>query len=258
MIQIDRGLCVGCGLCAGICEFHEISMTAEGPAFLNQSCCDCGHCLAVCPQGAISMPQCDMESVQEYDPETFDVEPEHLLNMIRFRRSTRKFQNRSVPQDAIVRLLQAGRYSPTACNNQDVRYVVVHQEMDSVLEKLWEGLLTHARAIGDQELEERCRQYRQTGVDTLTYGCSHLIFILSGRQLNGGIAACSIELMAHAMGLGALYLGYGERAVAASPELQRYLGLSDECQLCAILCVGYPAVTWHRTVPRNALQVSWR
>lgn len=258
MIAINRDLCTGCGLCAGICEFHDIAMENGLPVFQGQACCDCGHCLAICPQKAISLPQCDMSLVKEYDPATFDVDGDRLLNFIRFRRSIRKFQNRDVPQADIERLLQAGRFSPTACNNQDVRYIVVHKDRSEVMELLWDGLLTYARSIGDADLEARCRQHSETGVDTLSYGCSHLIFVLCGRQLNGGIAACSIELMAHAMGLGALYLGLGEKAVSVSPKLQQYLGLSDNLGLCAILCIGYPAVHFRRTVPRNPLQAEWR
>ena len=258
MIQIDEARCVHCGACAGICEFHHIAMTPQGPAMTEEDCCGCGHCLAICPTGAVSLPQYSGGQVTEYDEKTFTVQPENLLNLIRFRRSCRRFRREDLPRETVERLLQAGRYSPTACNNQDVRYVVVHEERAKVLPMLWEGLLAHAQNTDDQDLLEICRQHDADGGDTLSYGCSDLVFILSPRQLNGGIAACAIELLANAMGLGALYLGYGEKAVAAWPPLQTYLGMGNGDQLCAILCLGYPEVQWRRTVPRKDLNALWR
>lgn len=260
MIEIDNNRCIHCKACVSICEFKHIFMCEEGvKTNASSECCDCGHCLAVCPVSAISMPEYDMSQVAEYDKDTFYVAPDHFMNLIKFRRSTRRFKNQDVDKEEIEKLLEAGRYCPTSCNCQDVEYVVVHEKREEIIRKLWKGLAAFAKNNGDDSLLERYEQYVASNGenDTLTYGCSHILFILSGRQLNGGIAACAIELMAASMGLGALYCGYGERAVAYLPELQEWLGLTPQRQLTAILCIGYPDITWKRTVPRKDIRALW-
>lgn len=260
MIEINESKCVRCGACADICEFHDIEMTKDGPlAGIYNDCCDCGHCLAVCPAGAVTMPGYGADQVVEYRKDTFSVNPDDFLNFIKFRRSTRRFKPEPVPEEEIKKLLEAGRYCPTSCNCQDVEYVVVHRSREKIVKMLWDGLYDYAGQTGDENLKARYKAWQETKgrEDTLTYGCSHIIFILSGRQLNGGIAACAIEFMANAMGFGALYCGYAERAAAVSGQLKKWLGITPDRQLTAVLCIGYPDIRWRRTVPRKEVNVRW-
>lgn len=260
MIEIDNSICTRCGACAKICEFHDIEMTEQGPATgKTGACCDCGHCLAACPVNAVSMPGYEKSQILEYDPDKCSIDPDHFLNFIKSRRSTRRFKPDPVPDDRIAELLEAGRYCPTSCNCQDVEYVVVRREKDKILEMLWEGLYSYAVQTENVNLQARYEAWGKSAreADTLTYGCSHIVFLLSGRQLNGGIAACAVEFMANSMGLGALYCGYAERAVASSPKLREWLGLTPERQLTAVLCIGYPDISWRRSAPRKEISVKW-
>ncbi len=53
VIEINRELCVGCGLCAKVCPAGAISLIL-GKAHVNPlACTGCGHCLDVCRTGAI-------------------------------------------------------------------------------------------------------------------------------------------------------------------------------------------------------------
>jgi heterodisulfide reductase subunit A len=58
--QVDIDICIGCGLCAEVCNFGAIVMEEiEGKGFraknIAASCKGCGLCAASCPQGAIDM-----------------------------------------------------------------------------------------------------------------------------------------------------------------------------------------------------------
>ena len=57
---------------------------------------------------------------------------------IKFRRSIRSYKTKQVEQEVLEQLLQAGRYTATAKNNQDCCFVFVQNELEQLKEKTWE------------------------------------------------------------------------------------------------------------------------
>ncbi|TGC09495.1 CoB-CoM heterodisulfide reductase HdrA2 [Methanolobus halotolerans] len=53
--HVDPDACIGCAICAGVCEFNKISMTDHKAVVDELSCMGCGACSASCPSDAISM-----------------------------------------------------------------------------------------------------------------------------------------------------------------------------------------------------------
>ena len=47
--------CIGCGICANVCEFKKIEMIAHKAVVDELSCMGCGACSAACPTDAITM-----------------------------------------------------------------------------------------------------------------------------------------------------------------------------------------------------------
>lgn len=52
--------------------------------------------------------------------------------MIRFRRSVRQFQKKEIPGEVLKQILEAGRLTHTAKNMQDVSFIVLDKEKDSL------------------------------------------------------------------------------------------------------------------------------
>lgn len=53
--EVDRSLCIGCGLCEQVCRFEAIS-AADGEYWVDPIACEgCAACAYACPEGAIKM-----------------------------------------------------------------------------------------------------------------------------------------------------------------------------------------------------------
>lgn len=267
MIQINREICIGCGNCAADCFVSNLRIKEE-KAEVGGNCMMCGHCVAVCPVGAVFVEDSDysMREVLEYQKEEFEIEPERLLRFIQFRRSIRHFQTRPVEPEKIKKVLEAGRYTQTASNREDVVYTVVQKEMEQVRPMVWESL----RELGLEQLGQKdANPYAQRWVDlyeiwkqdqnndSMFFNAPALVVITSDTKWNGLLAAESVELMANACGLGVLFSGFIERAVDRSQELRDRLGIGSQ-KIDACLLLGYPDITFYRTVPRKAANINWK
>lgn len=263
MIQINQETCIGCGLCAADCIELNIEIT-DGKAGAKKDCFQCGHCVAVCPAGAVSLPEYDMEDVEEYEKESFTVDPEHLLHSIKFRRSIRKYADKKVEQELLEKLLQAGRYTATAKNNQDCCFVFVQEEQNLLKEKVWAYIDERTSEKGgykDKTLLPYAafnkRRKADPNDDFLFRDAPVVLYITSDWDLDAGLAAQNIETMAAALGLGALYNGFLARISNENTELKEWLGIQDKT-IKACLLLGYPDVHYRRTAPRREAHVIWK
>lgn len=101
MMNVDTNKCIGCTLCMQDCIVSDIEMVDGKAHIKNESCIECGHCIAICPKEAVSDLNYDMSKIQEYKKESFHIDSDRLLNFIKFRRSTRLFQNRDVEEEKL-------------------------------------------------------------------------------------------------------------------------------------------------------------
>ena len=53
--RVNEDLCIGCGECAGYCQFGAISVVANLNHVDLEKCMGCGVCTSHCPQGAIEL-----------------------------------------------------------------------------------------------------------------------------------------------------------------------------------------------------------
>lgn len=263
MVEIQKDLCIGCGACAKDCPGHAIKIE-EGKAEIKRDCIHCGHCVAICPVNAVAIPEYDMEEVEEYDPDTFTISPENFLHAVKFRRSIRDFKEQPIEKEKLKRILDAGRYTATAKNLQECRFIVLQDELKEFKELMWkempnilaelkENAPDYARAFELFYL----RHQKNPEQDTFFFNTTSFLVIASQNPLDGGLAAANIENMAVAEGAGVLYSGYMMRVIESSPVLKEWLGIAEIPVSCCML-LGYPAVTYKRTAPRKKSEVVWR
>lgn len=266
MVEILKEKCIGCGQCVKECFPHCLTL-ANGKAHANNNMCiDCGHCYAVCPTNAICLPEQSEDGVIELADSKPVIDSELMLNFIKSRRSIRNYQDKKIQPPVMEHILQAGRFTPTGGNVQDVQYIFVQDNLETFKKMVWDGLnsviqnMEQSSSIQERYhliLKNLCEAYAGgAGEDRLFFNAPALLIVLSNSSLNGGLASSNIELMANAKGLGVLYSGFIQMAISASPNACDYLKLQPE-QMKSCMLIGYPNVSFRRTVPRKPTSVKW-
>ena len=262
MISIDQNKCIGCGQCVKDCFFQAICLK-EGKAEVSIDCFNCGHCVSICPTNAVSIPDYPMEDVREYD-DSCKMDPENLLHFMQFRRSVRQFKKEPVPMEAMENILEAGRYTPTAANRQDVSYILIRDELETFKKIVWEGLGERLAKGTPDPYAYRMQMFydayqKDNSDDRLFCGADICMIVLSDAPVNGTLAMTSMELMAQAQGVGVLYSGFLQRIILDTPKAMEFLGLNGTPKtLGTVMLFGMPGVTYHRTAPRKKSEIIWK
>lgn len=261
-VIIDREKCIGCGLCVQDCLARAISLES-GRAEVKKLCFCCGHCVAICPAEAVRLEgggydMADVESVGA----GFGIDGDAMLHAIKTRRSVRRYREDCPERALLEKVLEAGRFSPTGSNAQNVSYIVFTEKTEELRSLAMEELRRYGQS--DESFAQvfpppmsRSRMYMEDD-DFLFKGAPALILTVSPNAVNASIASANMELQAVSMGLGMLYVGYFTRLAAKSPALREYLGLAEQDQVVTCLALGWPDVRYRRSVPRKKAQVSWR
>lgn len=259
-ITIDQSKCVGCGMCVKDCPHHAIELKDKKADMFLPSCMECGHCAAICPKAAISMNGYDMTEVKEYNKDSFSIDPDTFLNSIHFRRSVRQYKPQEVEQEKIEKIIEAGRFTPTGSNAQNVRYVVMHHpektiepEAVATFQKLMRLAKTAEKVV---KLPIDASQF-QVEEGFFFHHAPVVIFVISENPVNAGLASENMETMAEAQGLGVLFVGLFVRASRVNKEIRRKLHMKRREKLVTAIAVGYPNVKYQRTVPRKKANVEW-
>lgn len=273
MIHIDQEKCIGCGLCVADCFPNDLVIKKDKAVPLNRTCIKCGHCIAICPVNAVSISDYDMTEVKDYDEDTFDILPEKLLNLIKFRRSVRKFKDIPIEKEKIEGIIEAGRFTPTGSNRQPVSYIVVQDEIKTLtglglesLNQLGKNILAD-KANKNPLFKFYAKRWMKMYEDysenpelptKLFFNAKAIVLVVSDSPIDGGLAASSMELMTHAQGLGMFFSGFFARAARDNPKIRSFLGIDEPQEVIACLVMGYPDVKYQRTVPRKKPEISWR
>jgi nitroreductase len=151
--------------------------------------------------------------------------PESLLNLLKTRRSIRRYRPDLVPDEMVEQLLEAGRWAPSASNRQPWEFIVVRDE-----------------AIRQQVAEHAAFYF----IRWAQVGEAPLLIVLCGNARNRfyrqflhedvGLAGSQIMLQAKALGLGTCWIGAMDRKAIAS-----ILKLPDHLEIVGLLTVGFPA-----------------
>lgn len=248
-ICINEEKCIGCELCVKDCPSSYLYIE-NGKAHTNTGgCLECGHCYAICPQGAVKMANYDC--TEETVVPMTEIPADTLLAAMKSRRTVRQFTDQAVEPEKIEKILEAGRYSPTGSNSQNVAYTILGSR-----QKEAEGICVELFRKGTS-LPSRFKSFSERFNITDNFffkGAPLVIVVSSSGGVNAGLASSYMELMAESLGLGVLYSGFFVMCTRFSRKLRKLICLPKGHKTVTCMVIGYPAVKYRRIVPRKPLQ----
>ena len=285
-VWIDQDECVGCGLCVEACGRNLIVLDDDAARVTApERCVQCGHCKAICPNDA---PQLEGLDPVEFRPVPAVLPaPEDLLAFMRARRSIREYRDRPVEREKIEMIIQAGRYAPTGQNRQALGFMVADRpEAIARIRDLTVAALLEQGQRLERELEaERAggppladadqpwRDYPPAfrmladltaqGMDPLFHHAPAVVAVhvhpheAMHPEVEAGMAAMQMGLMAVSLGLGTCYCGLLDFAANHSRELREAMGLPPGHRVPISFMLGYPELEYERLVGRRAARVTW-
>ncbi|GAB6167924.1 nitroreductase family protein [Clostridium carnis] len=273
MMNVNKDKCIGCGLCVKDCIVRDIELVDGKAKVKNMACFKCGHCIAICPKNAISTNEYNMEDVKEYNKEDFSIDANNLLNFIKYRRTIRQFKDKDVEVEMLSKIIEAGRFTQTGSNSQNVSYIVVKEGIEELKEMALESLDKTGKYMLDnlnpqtipfkryaQMWIKMYKEYKENpkGKDGLFFNAPAIILVVSESQVNAALASSNMELMTNALGLGTFFSGFFIRAAQGNKKIMDYLGLDETKQIVTCMVIGHPAVKYSRTVPRKDADIAWK
>ena len=289
-LSISDADCTHCGECAAVCIAGLVRVGKRGPRVLGDpaACMRCGHCVAVCPAKALThsllADPTAASSATPADPTGSSTPPladgcqpldadwrgsfRRAEQLIKGRRSVRRYESTPVEREAILRLLDTARYAPTGMNSQTVKWLVVYEA--AAVKRLAGSVIDWLRSIQTSNQRVAGRYDPTTfiaawdaGHDPILRGCPHVLLAYGHRDDPLAAGSCTIalttaELAATAMNLGACWAGFLHMAALFWPATQQQLNLPDGHVTHGALMIGHPAEQYHRIPPRKPADVEWR
>lgn len=160
-----------------------------------------------------------------------------FMEVIKGRRSIRKYEDKKIPQEQLDTLLEAVRWSPSWANTQCWEIIVVTSaEAKAALQATLppKGNPASKAMVAAPVVLVICGKKGTSGFykgETTTVLGDWFMYDL-------GIATQTLCLTAHAMGLGTVVVGLFDHAKAAEA-----VGVHEGYQLVSMIPVGYPAKT---------------
>jgi nitroreductase len=208
-------------------------------------------------------------------------------NTILQRRSTRIYRDKPVEEHLVKRILEAGRYAPSAGNSQSWKYVVVQdkqliEEMTAHVIKM-AGLAARfmnpgfpgafiGRSLSRVMMKNMTQVFHPTGITGLGalakgelglwHGASTVVFLLVDERGTGdphldiGITGTNMVLTAHSFGLGTCWVSFAS-LLAIHPKYRKLLGITYPYKLATSIAIGYPKGIADGMVERETHETVW-
>lgn len=155
-----------------------------------------------------------------------------IFEVMKRRRSVRKFAPRKIEREKILQILKAAQIAPSSSNRQAWHFVVIDD--NSIIEKIPRQV-----AMGDKLIIKWLKDAPWVIAGCYTKAMTHYIAQLFGHEnhlVDISIAMTHICLAATALGIGTCFVGWFHHK-----KLKKLLGIPNRYNIAVLLALGYPA-----------------
>jgi nitroreductase/NAD-dependent dihydropyrimidine dehydrogenase PreA subunit len=306
VMNIDEDKCNKCGLCMDNCPFRCWEKNEDGFPVMKEeyACFSCYNCKVACPNDAVKI--IDNYHVDDgfwktephalpaklpleaKDAEGNPTEWNEIEKAVFTRRSVRNYKDKPIPETLIQRVLEAGRFAPSAGNCQPWRFIVITDkallaEINNVTKNLLTNLynmyMNDTTVKGLASMVEGPPPSYSAFDPRVMFGgfgtiAKHqeldpsmdapaVILLLADErsigdpQLNLGICGQNMNLVANSLGIKACWNGFIAAGVNFFQPIKKKLGIKKPWIAASSLCLGYPKFKQEGVVPREYRPVTW-
>lgn len=267
VISIEQESCIKCGKCARVCPSRIMVQERPGGEIglqYTDSCIVCGHCVDVCPTDSVIHSAFPPDRVHTIDYSMMPT-PEQVMLLIKSRRSNRTITRIPVAREVLDRIVEAGRYAPTASNSQQVSFTVITDAeklkqisnftigvFDSIAKRLMNPALKLLLKPFLKDVYamipalQRLKREHEAGDDPILRGATALLVIHTPKSYDFGIEDSNLayqnaSLMAQSLGVSQIYMGFVLMAIkqGGGDKFLRITGIDG--RINAIMALGMPA-----------------
>lgn len=282
-IRIDKNKCRLCGACQAVCFRHLIRISNDkiDTSATSQYCADCGQCQSVCPTGALFHPGLNQEGIRPIQ-KTANIEAEAFVNFLKTRRSHRNFKTKQISKEMVKLIAQSCNIAPSSSNDACVGLIII-QDRSKLIELSNLAIqhhyvsanetIAHFEELKNKPLEtkqvnELERAYKMVRFldsalpeqDPILYHAPTVFFVHATPfsnfpKENALVAAHTALLTAHSLNLGTCYISLMAKAANESTMIRQLLNLPAENEVHAVIALGYPKYSYHRTTPARDMNI---
>ncbi len=169
---------------------------------------------------------------------------DNLMELLKTRRTYRRFEQKAIDQEIIDEILLAARYASSAANRQPLSYIVI-KDADKVAEVFrytkWAGALPPEQ--GQPKENER---------PVLFIAVVENMNINKNCDTDAGLAISNMTLAAWNRGVGSCMIGACDK-----PTLSKMFGLNENQVLHTVVAFGYPSHVSHIVDAENPEKVKY-
>ena len=160
-----------------------------------------------------------------------------FLDIMRQRRSCRAYQpDRTIPREQLLQVIEAGRLTPSGCNAQPWKFVVVDDP--EAKEKVCDAVVTSDGATGAPWRHQVSAFILLVEQPAKVMQLVERHYHDTQRFAQGDLSAACMNMCheAFALGLATCVIGVNEQS-----KMERHFGIPHGCEVRLVLALGYAA-----------------
>lgn len=171
----------------------------------------------------------------------------NFLELVKTRQSVRSYTDKPVEQEKLINCLEAARLSPSACNSQPWRFIVVDEP--ELREKVARSTFSELVSFNKFSVDAPVLVVVTANKGNLKTKVGQMITDIPYYLIDIGIAAEHFCLQAAEEGLGTCMMGWFKEK-----EIKKHLSIPKDERVVLVISIGYPKTETIRNKNRKPLK----